>query len=406
MSKTGYFSNTFTIINNAILKNENLRKVKAIYYNIDSLLLTLVKKPKKTDNSKKKIIISYNMSLGDGAIFMCALKNLRKIYPEDKYEITLLCQKGLNKMYESLKIFDKVIPLNYTSSTVNLKERLKTFKNLRAEYYDIALDPIGIEECTTNVLMNRVICANEKIGIVNKGKKLYCPKNILNKVYTKIIEVDKKEISYIEQYFEFFNNLTDIKFSVEFRDLPDEQLKENLPEKYFIVNPSASTEYKKWPLERFVELTKRMYKTLNIPLVICGTGVDKETNDKFKEKIGNDVEIVDMTNKTNILQYIGLIKKAQYVVTNDTGTYHVATISQVPTLILAGGYTYDKYVTYHFKGEEKFKKPYIVTEKMDCFNCENRCKYRNELKETWPCLEKITIENAWKITEEMLNIKK
>ena len=52
MSKTGYFSNTFTIINNAILKNENLRKVKAIYYNIDSLLLTLVKKPKKTDNSK------------------------------------------------------------------------------------------------------------------------------------------------------------------------------------------------------------------------------------------------------------------------------------------------------------------------------------------------------------------
>ena len=47
MSKTGYFSNTFTIINNAILKNEKLRKIKSIYYYIDSILLKLVKKCSK-----------------------------------------------------------------------------------------------------------------------------------------------------------------------------------------------------------------------------------------------------------------------------------------------------------------------------------------------------------------------
>lgn len=402
MSKTGYFSNTFTIINNAILKNEKLRKIKSIYYYIDSILLKLVKKPKMTTNAKKKIAISYNMSLGDGAIFMCALKNLRKIYPEDEYEITLFCQKGLNKMYEKIGIFDEIIPLNFTGSTVNLKERINTFKALRKDYYDIALDPIGIEECTMNVLMNRAICAKEKIGIINNAKKLYCPKNIKDKVYTKIININKKNISYIEQYFEFFNQVTDKKFPIEFRELPEEQIKENLPEKYFIINPSASTEYKKWPLERFVEIAKRMYKVLNIPLVLCGTGVDQKTNNEFKEKMGNNIEIIDMTNKTNILQYIGLIKKAHCIITNDTGTYHVATISQVPTLILAGGYTYDKYIAYDFKGNEKFRKPYIVTEKMECFNCENRCTYKDKIENVWPCLEKITIEAAWKKAQEMI----
>ena len=58
MSKTGYFSNTFTIINNAILKNEKLRKIKSIYYYIDSILLKLVKKPKMMTNAKKKFPIT------------------------------------------------------------------------------------------------------------------------------------------------------------------------------------------------------------------------------------------------------------------------------------------------------------------------------------------------------------
>lgn len=402
MSRTGYFSNTFTIINNAILKNKNLRKIKSLYYYIDSLLLNFIKKPKKEECKKKKIIIAFNLSLGDGAIFMTGLKNLRKIYPEEQYEITLACQKGLNKMYEKLNIFDKVIALNFTGSTVNLKNRIRTFKELRKEYYDIALDPIGIEECTTNILMNRAICSDEKVGIINKDRKIYCSQKIYNKVYTKIIEISGEKISCIEHYNKFLNGLSDKKFPIEFIDLPSEKVKESLPEEYFIIYPSASTEYKRWPVERYVEIAKKMYNILNIPLILCGTGVDREINDKFKNLLGDRIPVIDMLDKTTILEYIDLIKNAKYVITNDTGIYHIATISQVPTAVLSGGYTFDRYMAYNFEGKEKFKRPYIIVEEMKCFNCENRCIYKNEIDKTWPCLEKITIEKAWKTIEKMI----
>lgn len=402
MSKTGYFSNTFTIINNAILKNKNLRKIKALYYYIDSLLLTFIKKPKKEENKKKKVIIAFNLSLGDGAIFMTALKNLREIYPEEQYEITLACQKGLDKMYEKSNIFDKVIALNFTGSTVNLKNRIYTFKELRKQYYDIALDPIGIEECTTNILMNRAICSNEKIGIINKDRKIYCPQKIYNKVYNKILEVSGENISCIEHYNRFLNGLSNKKFPIEFMNLPSEKVKEKLPDEYFIIYPSASTEYKRWPVERYVEIAKKMYEVLNIPLILCGTGVDKEINNQFKNLLGDSVPFIDMLDKTSILEYIDLIKNAKYVIANDTGIYHIATISQVPTAVLSGGYTFDRYMAYDFEEKEKFKRPYIIVENMKCFNCENRCIYKDEIDKTWPCLEKITVEKAWETIEKMI----
>ena len=83
MAKTGYFSNFFTKVNNAVLKNEKIRNLKSMYYYIDGILLNFIKKPKTVENEKKKVIVVYNLSLGDGAMFCCALKNIREIYPKD-----------------------------------------------------------------------------------------------------------------------------------------------------------------------------------------------------------------------------------------------------------------------------------------------------------------------------------
>ncbi len=257
MGDKKYLSNGFSTINNIILKNDNLRKIKSIYYYIDWILLRFIKKPKKQTGSKKNIIISFNLILGDGVIFITALKNLRKIYPKEKYHITFACQKGLQTMYEKLEIFDEVIPLNFTKATVNLKERFNIFKKLRKNYYDIALDPIAIEECSMNILVNRAICADKKIGLINNDRKVYCPHRIYNKVYNEIIQIKGKHIHCIEQYNEFFNGLTENKSNVEFVKLPSEEVKEKLPNEYFIIYPSASTEYKRWPIERFARYCKK-----------------------------------------------------------------------------------------------------------------------------------------------------
>ena len=403
MAKKGYFSGVFTKLNNLVLKNEKIRNLKSMYYYFDGVLLKFIREPKKEPNAKKKVIIVYNLSLGDGAMFSCALKNIREIYPRDKYEITMACQKGLNKIYEASKLFDKVLSFNFTKATVNLKERNELYKELRKTRYDILLDPIGIEDCSTNVLVSRAICSKEKIGIINYGRNVKCSEKIYKKVYTKLLEVNEPKMHLIDHYFEFFNQLGNMNKEPEFVDLPSEPLKEKINEEYFIVYPSASTEYKRWPIDRFAEITKRVYQKTKLTLIVCGTNSDRQTNDELIKLIKDDVKYIDMTGKTSILEYIDLIKKAKFVITNDTGIYHIAVVSEVPVCITAGAYTYDRYLTYNFKGAEKYKKPYVACVKMECANCDNRCIKSNELEKTWPCLDKVTIEMAWKKVEEMIN---
>lgn len=402
MGQTGYFSELFTKVNNAVLKNEKIRNLKSMYYYIDGVVLKFIKKPTYVEDTKKKVIIVYNLSLGDGAMFCCALKNIREIYPKDKYEITIICQNGLNKIYEATNLFDNVLHFNFTKVAVNLKERIKLFKELRRKKYDILLDPIGIEECSTNLLVSRAICSKEKIGIINYGRTIKCSKRIYKKVYTKLLELNNPKIHLIEHYFKFFNLLGNLNKTPEFINLPSEQLKEKIKGEYFIVYPSASTKYKRWPIDRFAQITKKIYDRTKIKLVVCGTAVDREVNDELINLIKNDVEYIDYTGKTSILEYIELIKNAKFVITNDTGIYHVAVISEVPVCIMAGAYTYDRYLSYNFTGKEKYKRPYIACKKMKCANCDNRCIKSNEIGETWPCLDEITTENAWKQINSML----
>ena len=39
----------------------------------------------------------------------------------------------------------------------------------------------------------------------------------------------------------------------------------------------------------------------------------------------------------------------------------------------------------------KYKKPYIITNQRECFNCNSNCKYLKDGQEKWPCLHAVTV---------------
>ena len=397
MENNKYINDRFVKTNNAMLKSRKLKKIKSIMYYVDRNLNIYVRKPKKQDNNKKRVLIVFNLALGDGVVFLCAIKNIRKLYPEKDYILDIACQKGLESIYTNIGIFDTIIPLEFTKGTVSVKERYNIIKRLNNNYYDLVLDPVGANECSTNVLMTRNAKAEKKIGAIMEMLPRSCSKHIIKKTYNEIKKIKSKSL--IEQYYEFFYD----KYNVEFIDLPCEKVNLDIPEKYYVLFPSASTELKRWPMDRYVEIVRRIYKKTKLPLLICGTNSDKKSYDELRELIKYDnIPIIDVLGKTNLLSFFEIIKKAQFVITNDTSTYHIAVISQTPVAIIAGGYVYDKYILYDFKGKEKYKRPYVIVNKMKCFNCYNECSTVNEGHGVWPCLYKISVDYAWKIIEKMI----
>ena len=404
MSKKENYQSSFSLkLYNICQKYPIFREFKVILYFVDWFLLLFIKKPKKTNSKKQKVFIMYNYAFGDGIIFLCSFKHIRKVYPKDKYEISLICQKGLQSIYEEVGAFDNVIPYNLTKSTFNLKERYNLFKLLRKEYYDIVLDPIGVNECTTNVFMSRALCADKKITIIDKTvDKQLCPKWVYKRVYDDIIEVNEKNISLIKYYSLFIKGLGLKDFKVKLEPFNSRKLDIKLPKEYFIVFPSASTLLKRWPIDRYAEIVRRIHKKTKLPLLFCGTKSDLDSINELKELV-KDIPQYDVIGKTNLLEFIEVIKRAKFVITNDTSTYHIAVTNEVPVAIITGGYTYNRYVLYDFEGKEKFREPYVIVHKMKCFNCDNRCPTLNEGNGLWPCLNDITVDYAWKIIEEMIN---
>ncbi len=403
--KKEYLSSSFKSIAGLFQKNLFLRNIKGIYYYIDSILLLFSKKVKKNKSvEKKKILILYNIALGDGVIFRCVTSQLRKIYPKNKFELDIVCQKGLEKIYSLDNTFDDIIPINFSKSTINLKERLNSFRILRKKRYDVVIDPVGISEWTTNVFFTRGALGNKKIGVIEFNSKLYCSKRKINRIYNELIEIEDNNLSLLEYYTRVFNKLSNSNlFDMDLKKIPTKKNSFKLPSKYFVVFPTASLELKRWDLNKYAKLTEKVYKKLNMPVVLLGSKPDKEVIDKYVS-LTNDVEFIDLVDKTNLNDYIDILSKASLVITNDTSCYHIAMMQQVPTAIISGGYTYNKYIQY--PKDKRYIEPCIIVHKMDCFNCFNRCPYLKQGDKNWPCLEKVSVDYAYKKIEDYIKKNK
>ncbi len=396
-------TNIFVKSYNFLQKNYVLKKIKLLLYWFDSLVLIFLRKGKYINQKKKKVLILYNLALGDGVIFSCSCKDYRKIYPKDNFELTLICQNGVQSLYSEINIFDKIIAVDFLKSAVNPIERVKTIKKIREVYYDIVIDPVGIFDYTTNVLMVRNALGKEKIGIIDYNKKIFISDKFISKIYTKTYTILEKEIlPLIEYYQKVINLISNNNINHEVGLIPTKtgKCKIKLPKKYFVIFPGASIELKRWPIERYKEIAQKIYDKTNMPLVVCGTEGDRDSVEELL--YGLNIEFYNFLGMTNLNDYFCIIKQASFVITNDTSAYHISVANETPVVIVSGCYDYSRYIEYNFKRKNEFKKPYLACVRNDCINCNENCKYFKKNDKTWKCLAEVTVEMVWNKIEQLL----
>ena len=373
--------------------------VKYIFYYFDCICLFFIKKSHKK-YAKKQVLILANLGLGDAVNLLSVTDKYRKVYPKKEYEITIMTPKGLDKLFKEETDFDKFITVDFNSSVFNPFNRIALFKKINEENYDILIDAMGITGAAINVYASNAVNAKNKITIVNEDISI-CPNFLINKVYDEVYRFENKTVSNIEYYNIFANYLSGEESKVKFHKTKKYKIKVELPNEYYMIFPSASADIKKWDYAKYAKIIKKIYNKTKLPVVFAGTSIDLESVNEVIKLI--DVPYINIIGKTDMLEFIEVVKKSKFVITNDTSTYHIALNEEVPVAIITGGYTYDRYVTYNFEGCEKYKRPYIIVNKMKCFNCNNNCDKINNEDKVWPCLESITVEYAWKIIEKMID---
>lgn len=99
-----------------------------------------------------------------------------------------------------------------------------------------------------------------------------------------------------------------------------------LPPRYALLVPGASPGRpgKRWPLEQFVELARR----LEMPVAVAGSAAEAP----LAAAIGG----IDLTGKTSLRELATIARGATLCIGNDTGPVHLAAAMGAPTLALFG----------------------------------------------------------------------
>ncbi len=90
------------------------------------------------------------------------------------------------------------------------------------------------------------------------------------------------------------------------------------------IQAGSSLEGRRWPASYFAELIDSLTEKLGAKIILFGVAGESELAGTIRDSVKNKEQVVDLTGKTNITQLTAMLPQCQYLVTNDTGTMHIA----------------------------------------------------------------------------------
>jgi ADP-heptose:LPS heptosyltransferase len=90
----------------------------------------------------------------------------------------------------------------------------------------------------------------------------------------------------------------------------------------------ASEERRRWPVDYFRETARRLYEREGLVPVLLGTSGEAELGARFAD--GTVFPFIDCLGKTSLTELAGVLSRCRLLLTNDTGTMHLAAGLGVP----------------------------------------------------------------------------
>ncbi len=270
---------------------------------------------------KNSILVFSNTALGDTLLSTPAVKSLRDSFPNAR--ITLFIHKNIYPLLEGADFVD-----NFIVYQGGYKKFFSAVMQLRHVKADVAL--LLHSNGPQDIPM--AIMSGAEIVLKTPTKSGY--KHHLSR------EFIKKEQHTIEDRLDLVRAIGGDKLSTRML-LPQryyaDKKRDILPDGVLVIGfqPGAANVYKMWPAENFKELAANLLSEYpNAVIAVTGSKKEKRLGEIISES--NSDKVIDFCGKFSIEALPKLIREMDLLVTNDTGTMHVAIALGVPTVELFG----------------------------------------------------------------------
>ena len=275
------------------------------------------------------ILIIKHGSLGDIVQISGILKDIKNHHKKDKiFILTTLPYIELLSLCPYLDgvILDKRLPRWNIFYLLKLKKMLKKFNF--SHIYDLQ-NSSRTSFYRKYLLKDIIWCSTETILDKNENKKDFDKESVLERFK---IQLNKSNI---------LTNYTLIPDFTWAATNIDNIINKYLGKKFILIFPFCSPQltHKKWPYyNQLIKLIKNSYNNFEIVLA-------PGPNEIEEAKKINAITIMNNNRPLNIMELAGLIKKASFIIANDTGPAHMAAHLNKKGVVFFGYHTTPKKVS-------------------------------------------------------------
>jgi len=164
-----------------------------------------------------------------------------------------------------------------------------------------------------------------------------------------------------------------------------------------LINPNASPliEIRKWPLDNYVELVRRLLADPANACVMTGVLDERPDAQAVIARVNSD-RIVDMTGRTTFKELIDLYNVADLLVTNDSGPAQFAALTNINVVVFFGPETPKLYGPLTSKSA-------VMYSGMACSPCVSAYNQRLTPCTDNQCLKQIPVDTVYGVIQQLLN---
>jgi heptosyltransferase-2 len=158
-----------------------------------------------------------------------------------------------------------------------------------------------------------------------------------------------------------------------------------------VLNPGATnSRAKRWLPERFAETADLLSTEIGFQTVIVGAAGDCEAAQSVAARMRTRAAV--LAGKTDISELKGLLARAAVLISNDTGSAHVAAALGIPTIVVFGP-------TEHFATHPYSDKASVVRHQVECSPCMLRdCPIDHR------CMRGVQVDDVRRAVERLLGL--
>ena len=367
--------------------------VLRIFINLDWLAANLHFRRPVLEN---RVLLVRTDHIGDFVLWQPAASALVNHYRAQGMRCVLIANAAWASLPVVTDMFDQVIPVGIDRMRQDLRYRLSLIRAFSRLGARVVVNCGLSRDASTSDSLVRAVSAPLKITGIPEPHTFPRTLGSREDWYDRVIPVASGRTE-LEMQADLVEAIVGRPPAMRFPALALRETSE-LPEalrgkRFAVIAPGCSSSpLRTWPASAFARLAERIEEVFGIDVVLLGSPSERHSSAEVARLAG--VPVTDLTGLTSLADLTRILASAAFVVSNETGTAHLAAALGTPAITITGGGHFGRCVPWDHEGHVS-NVMIPVSFEMSCFHCNWSCIHPRGAQDPAPCVRDIKVDAVW-----------